>query len=96
VAGEDDSRVSLHPADQYDFLALLSSSASLSVASSLSLSASSSGVSSEFYASLWGTRGLLEFMTLNANAAAAIKSPKNPDTEGTTDYTLPMDSPSIW
>jgi len=41
----------------------------------------------ELYASLWGARGLLEFMQLNADAAATIKSPKNPDQDpGTTDY----------
>lgn len=40
----------------------------------------------DLYSSLWGTRGLLEFMTLQANAAALIKSPQNPEQEGTTDY----------
>jgi hypothetical protein len=41
----------------------------------------------ELYASLWGARGLLEFMQLNVNAAATIKTPKNPDQDpGTTDY----------
>lgn len=41
----------------------------------------------DLYSSLWGTRGLMEFMKLQANAAALIKSPKNPDQqEGTTDY----------
>lgn len=33
----------------------------------------------ELYSSLWGTRGLLEFMKLQANAAAAIKEPKPPE-----------------
>ena len=40
----------------------------------------------DLYSSLWGTRGLLEFMKLHANAAAQIKSPKTPEQEGTTDY----------
>ena len=41
----------------------------------------------DLYSSLWGTRGLLEFMKLHADAAAQIKSPKNPDQDpGTTDY----------
>lgn len=38
----------------------------------------------ELYASLWGARGLLEYMKLNANAAAAIREPK-PPTDSTTD-----------
>lgn len=41
----------------------------------------------DLYASLWGARELLAFMQLNAEAAAQIKSPKNPDQDpGTTDY----------
>jgi hypothetical protein len=41
----------------------------------------------DLYSSLWGTRGLLEFMQLQASAAATIKSPKNPDEDGSvTDY----------
>lgn len=36
----------------------------------------------ELYASLWGARGLLEFMKLNANAAASIR---NPNPQVTTD-----------
>lgn len=40
----------------------------------------------DLYASLWGSRELLAFMQLTAEAAASIKTPKNPDTEGTTDY----------
>lgn len=41
----------------------------------------------ELYASLWGARELLSFMQLNADAAAMIQSPKNPDQDpGTTDY----------
>ena len=39
----------------------------------------------DLYSSLWGTRGLLEFMKLHANAAAAIKEPK-PPTDVTTEY----------
>ena len=35
----------------------------------------------ELYASLWGTRGLLEFMQLQASAAATIKSPTPPPSE---------------
>jgi hypothetical protein len=42
------------------------------------------------YSSLWGTRGLLEFMKLNADAAATIKAPKPPEQDGTTDY-APID-----
>jgi hypothetical protein len=40
----------------------------------------------ELYSSLWGTRGLLEFMLLNVNAAATIKAPKPPHDDSTTDY----------
>ena len=37
------------------------------------------------YASLWGARGLLEFMKLNVDAAAQIKDPHySPDTNSTT------------
>lgn len=38
----------------------------------------------ELYASLWGARGLLEYMKLNANAAASIREPL-PPTDSTTD-----------
>ena len=38
------------------------------------------------YSTLWGARGLLNYMQLNANAAAAIKTPKTPEQDGTTDY----------
>lgn len=38
----------------------------------------------ELYSSLWGARGLLEYMKLNANAAASIKNPP-PPTDSTTD-----------
>jgi hypothetical protein len=40
----------------------------------------------DLYSSLWGTRGLLSFMQLQANAAANIKSPIAPTQEGVTDY----------
>jgi hypothetical protein len=40
----------------------------------------------ELYSSLWGTRGLLEFMLLNVSAAATIKAPKPPTDDSTTDY----------
>jgi hypothetical protein len=41
----------------------------------------------DLYSSLWGTRGLLEFMQLQASASAQIKAPKSPDQEeGVTDY----------
>jgi hypothetical protein len=40
----------------------------------------------QLYATLWGARGLLEFMKLNAAAAANIKAEKAPTPEGTTDY----------
>lgn len=41
----------------------------------------------ELYGTLWGARGLLEYMQLNANAAAKIKAPTNPNPEeGVTDY----------
>jgi hypothetical protein len=43
----------------------------------------------ELYNSLWGTRGLLVFMQLHANAAATIKEPK-PETDITKEYTLPQ------
>lgn len=39
----------------------------------------------ELYSSLWGTRGLLEFMVLQADAAAAIKAEK-PPTDVTKEY----------
>lgn len=35
----------------------------------------------ELYASLWGARGLLEFMKLNADAAGAILASKQPSNE---------------
>lgn len=35
----------------------------------------------ELYSSLWGTRGLLEFMKLQADAAATIKYPDTPPTQ---------------
>jgi hypothetical protein len=38
----------------------------------------------ELYASLWGARGLLEFMELNARAATAIRQPQ-PPIDSTTD-----------
>lgn len=37
----------------------------------------------ELYNSLWGTRGLLEFMQLNVNAAAQIKDPHSQDNRTT-------------
>ena len=40
----------------------------------------------QLYHSLYGIEGLTSFMKLQADAAAHIRSPKNPDTEGTTDY----------
>lgn len=41
----------------------------------------------ELYASLWGARGLLEYMLLNKNAAAAIKDKDNqPPTDDTTNW----------
>jgi hypothetical protein len=39
------------------------------------------------YATLWGARGLLEFMKLNASAASAIKEPKPPMSTTDTDVT---------
>lgn len=46
----------------------------------------------ELYASLWGARGLLEFMKLNAQAAAAIKDHKPPTNEdSTTGYAISID-----
>jgi hypothetical protein len=40
----------------------------------------------DLYSSLWGTRGLLEFMKLQANAAANIKTPKLPADHSLPDY----------
>jgi hypothetical protein len=42
----------------------------------------------DLYASLWGARGLLEYMTLNARTAAAIKDKDNQPPTDTieTDY----------
>lgn len=40
------------------------------------------------YASLWGSRDLMSFMKLNADAAATIKEPK-PPTDDTTEYATP-------
>jgi hypothetical protein len=48
----------------------------------------------ELYASLWGARGLLEFMKLHANASVAIKQPKPPvTTEDFNDYDYGVDEP---
>jgi hypothetical protein len=40
----------------------------------------------DLYSSLWGTRGLLEFMKLQANAAASIKAPQPPADDSLPDY----------
>jgi hypothetical protein len=40
----------------------------------------------ELYHALWGARGLLSYMQLNVNAATAIKTPKPPTDDSTTDY----------
>lgn len=39
----------------------------------------------ELYASLWGARGLLEYMKLNASAAASIRDNANSPTDSTID-----------
>ena len=43
----------------------------------------------DLYSSLWGTRGLLEFMKLHVIAAARINEPKPPNTDATTDNAEP-------
>jgi hypothetical protein len=43
----------------------------------------------ELYWTLWGARSLLEYMQLQATAAAHIKAEKPPTEEGTTDYAQP-------
>jgi hypothetical protein len=43
----------------------------------------------ELYHSLWGARGLLSYMQLNVNAAHAIKTPRPPEDDSTTDYATP-------
>lgn len=49
----------------------------------------------ELYMSLWGTRGLLAYMQLNADAAAAIKNPPIPEEDYvTTDEFDPRDDES--
>jgi hypothetical protein len=40
----------------------------------------------ELYQSLWGSRGLLAYMQLNADTAAAIKNPPIPEDDVTTDF----------
>ncbi len=47
----------------------------------------------ELYASLWGARGLLEYMKLNAAAAHAIRNPEPPE-DVTTDLYDPRDDES--
>jgi hypothetical protein len=43
----------------------------------------------ELYHSLWGARGLLSYMQINVNAAHAIKTPRPPEDDSTTDYATP-------
>jgi hypothetical protein len=43
----------------------------------------------ELYFTLWGARGLREYMQLQADAASHIKAEKPPTDEGTTDYSTP-------
>lgn len=45
----------------------------------------------DLYHTLWGARGLLQYMQLQASAAAHIKAEKPPTEDGTTDY----DSPAL-
>jgi hypothetical protein len=54
----------------------------------LATKAEDKGRREELYHSLWGARGLLSFMQLNANAAASIKAPKPPE-DDTTEYATP-------
>jgi hypothetical protein len=44
----------------------------------------------ELYHSLWGVRGLLSYMQLNVNTAHAIKTPRPPEDDSTTDYATPQ------